>query len=336
MKTARILGFLLACPLLISPWLATNAFGQSSATATAGAGAQVMERYVMPKGLPRPVPKGMHTASLDFTFMRLDSDWQDVSDYPQNSTHAFLVNVFNTSSDSESIYFDRTQRLPVGWTSSVCWGTSCFSAKDSFESAGIKSGGTALLTLDLNPVVDDEADSGTIWLRVGVNGGAAPDTVLLPFYANYLPPDPPLVFQWGGNPTLDQTYQGPGTWTLTNYLENHAGRGIDYSLSMQDSLPSGWSLTFCDERNPNSTTGNMDSTCTSTSGSTLSTNFSAYGDSTYQQPITFTLDAPTVTAEDSAVIYLSVHPHTSNPADSFNYRFVMRVQPQSSVASTSG
>ncbi len=343
MKTARILGFLLAYPLLgysllASPLLATNAFGQSSATAKAGAIVQVVERYVMPKGLPRPVPKTMHTAGLNFTIAQLDSNWQDVSDYPANSTHAFMVNVSNTSSDSESIYFNRTQLLPIGWTSSVCWGKNCYGPQDSTESYRIKSGGTALLTLDLNPAIDDVPDSCTIWLRVGVAGGATSDTVLLPFYATYLPPNPPLVFQWGGNPTFDQTYQGSGPWTLTDYFENHAGRGIDYSLSMQDSLPIGWSLTFCDKQNQNSSF-NMEDTCMALGApfgeASLTTNLSAVYDTTYQQPITFTLNAPAVSKEDSAVIYLSVHPRTSNPADSANYRFVMHVQPSSSVAGTS-
>ncbi|HET6400652.1 MAG TPA: hypothetical protein VFH95_04555, partial [Candidatus Kapabacteria bacterium] len=151
--------------------------------------------------------------------------------------------------------------------------------------------------------------------------------------------DTPIVFEWGGNFTLDQTYQGsgPDTVTMTNYLENHAGRGIDYSLSIQDSLPSGWSLTFCDEQNPNSSF-NTEDTCMMLGApfglTNLTTNFSAFGDTTYQQPITFTLDVPPITSEGSAVIFLSVHPHTSNPLDSANYRFVMHVQPQSSVTGT--
>lgn len=324
MKSARILAFLLAC----QPF-ASIAFGQSSATATAGAGAQVMERYVYPRGLPRPVPKGMHTASLGFTVTLLDTNWMDVSDFPQNPTHTFFTLVRNATTSPLPILVTRTQQLPAGWSTSICDPRTCHAAPDSSVPWTIGLDSSASFSLNLTPAIDDLPDSCTVWLRVI----GASDTVLLPFYGTYQPANPPIVFEWGGNFTLDQTYQGsgPDTVTMTNYLENHAGRGIDYSLSMQDSLPSGWSLTFCDERNPNSTTGNMDSTCTSTSGSTLTSNFSALYDTSYQQPITFTLDVPPITSEGSAVIFLSVHPHTSNPLDSANYRFVMHVQPQSSV-----
>jgi len=285
-----------------------------------------MERYVAPKGLPRPMPqKVMHSEGLDFTIAPLDTNWQDVSDGAQ---HAFLVNVHNSSLDTLPIYFYRSQRLPGGWTSSVCWGTSCYSYLDDSEVATIQPNATALLTLDLTPALDDAQDSGTVWLRVGVAGGASSDMVLLPFYANYFPSDPPIVFQWSDT-ILERTYQGQGTWNFSKFLTNRAGRAIDYSLSLQDSLPAGWTLKFCDRRDPS------DATDTCATGNILVTNFSneTDGGTTYQQHLKFTLDAPVVTTQDSAVIYLSVHPQTSNPADAAIYRFVMIVQPLSGVAS---
>ncbi len=331
MKTARIFvlsifGFLLAASLL-----AVNSSAQIKSTVVT----TVRERYVTPIGLPRPVPKTtMRTASLDFTVNETDTNWQDVSD---GTEHSFLVNVRNVTAAPISIYFSRSQHLPTGWISSVCWGLNCYSFLVDSMPYTVQPNTSALLTLDLTPALDDEPDSSIVWLRIGVVGGAASDTVLLPFYATYNPPDPPLVFQWGGNPTFNQTDQGTGPWTFTDYLENHAGRGIDFLLSLQDSLPIGWSLTFDDQRNPNgiNTEDTTLGLVAPVGSDSLTTNFSAYFDTTYQQPFTFTLNAPAVSAEDSAVVYLNVHPQTSNPADSASYRFVMRVQPQSSVANAS-
>jgi len=334
MKSARIFAFLLACP-----FLASNAFAQASATATAtvtvtaGAGAHVEERYVAPRGLPRPVPQhGMHTASVDFTILR-DTDWKDVSNFLIQQP-VYIVTIKNRTADSLPINVSRTQQLPTGWSSSICDPNLCHLSTDSSVPWKILPNASAHFSLNLYPALDDMPDSGTVWLRI--TDGSASDTMLLPFYATFLPSDPPIVFQWGGNATFDKSFQGAGPWTLTDYLENHAGRGLDYLLSLQDSVPAGWNLTFDHQRNPNSTTGNTGDTiinlATPVSMASFITNFSGYLDSTYQQPIIFTLTAPAGAQPDSAVIYLSVHPQTSNPADSANYRFVMQVQAPNSVA----
>ncbi len=60
--------------------------------------------------------------------------------------------------------------------------------------------------------------------------------------------------------------------------------------------------------------------------------YDSAGNTSYQQKLAFKLTTlPTITREDSAVIYLSVHPETANPADSANYRFVMDVMPSAGV-----
>jgi len=320
MKIARILFFLFAGLLLASNLLAQS---QSAEPRIANAG----ELYVWPMGLPRPLPHTtMHTAGLDFSITR-DTNWQNVSDGVE---HAFVVNVHNSSPDTLAIYFSRNQQLPAGWKSSVCWGPTCYSDADDSELATVPPDSIAVLSLDLTPALSDAPDSSVVWLRLGVIGSATSDTMLLPFYASYVPPNPPLVFQWPVTTVNSRSYEGPGVWSLSNFLENHAGKPLSYSLSIQDSVPAGWSLTFCDRQNPSTGFGDYEDVCAS--GDSLIANFSKAFDSTYRQRIKFTLNAPTVTKEDSAVIHLSVHPLTSNPADSGNYRFVMIVRPQSNVA----
>lgn len=325
MKIARVFVLLIASLSFASSVLAQMRTPEPRVTS-------VMERYVYPVGIPRPTPHTttMHAAGLDFTVAR-DTDWQDLSDGLQ---HTFFFSVRNLTSSPLPINIIRTQLLSTGWASSICDPNLCHAASDGSIPWTLQPNASANFSLNLIPMLDDEPDSGTVWLRIA--GGTASDTMSLPFYGTYLPSDTPIVFQWGGIPSFAQTFQGSGTWPLKDFLENHAARGIDYLLTIQDSLPTGWHLTFDDQENPNSTTGNTGDTIINllapVGTASLVTNFSGYGDSTYQQRLTFTLNAPTVTKEDSAVIYLSIHPQTSNPADSANKRFVMVVQPQSSVA----
>ncbi len=315
---------------VVSMLVAQSALAQSSATATARAGVVITsaERFVAPVGLPRPLP-GAPTVlhGQNFKVTGPDSAWRDVSDI--SSIHPVVDTVWNLTNDSQSIYFSRSQHLGSSLSSSVCWGGLCYPKKDSVEVWTIPPLGSALLTLDLSATLNDVPDSGAVWLRVGVVGSPA-DTVQLYYTASYTPPDPPLVFLWSQPTQFEETFNGPGVDTLSNMLENYAARGIDYVLSYQALLPAGWSITkFDDTRQPYNPSNYQD---TFTTGNTLVTNFSALPDTTYQQRLTFTLNVPTVTTEDSAVIYLSVHPQTSNPADSANYRFVMYVMPPASVA----
>jgi hypothetical protein len=318
MKTARVI----LCSLF-SLLFSSNIMAQSRAITIPG------ERYVAPIGLPRPMPsKFTVLQGASFKVTGPDSAWADLSNM---SPHAFVDTVWNLSNRPETIYFRRTQLIPAAMTSSVCWGATCYPSTVDSTIYSIPVGGTALLSLDLTGLLNDVPDSGQVWLRVGTLGTPS-DTVQLYFYGNYLPPDPPIIFQWSNPLVLEQTYQGPGIDSLSNQLENHVTFGVNYTLTYQDSLPAGWTITkFSDTRQPFNPLNYQD---TSTTGNTLVTNFSGFADTTYQQLLTFWLNAPVVTKEDSAVIFLGVHPQTSNPADSANYRFVMHVLPLAGVNSS--
>jgi hypothetical protein len=244
--------------------------------------------------------------------------------------YTFECTVRNVSSVADSIYFKRSELLPVGWTTSVCWGTNCFA--DAVDSViyVIPPLGTASLSLNVFPCLNNTPDSTTVSLRVGVLGSSS-DTMLLPFQVSFVPANPPLVFQWSGvsypGPSFDTNFVGNGNHILSNFLENDFGLGAEYKFSIQDSLPAGWMLTTCVQ--------GLQNNCTS--GDSLKVAFEPFGSDNYQQLLKFTLNVPEITTTDSAIIYFAVHPEISNPADSATYRFSMVVESTNSgVASQSG
>ena len=272
------------------------------------------------------IPKGATTlGALPFTVSQSGPNSIQLNTAGQ---YTFECSVRNTSLNSVPIYFRRTQLLPLGWNSSVCWGTTCYADNDTMESYTIPPFDSASLSLNVFPCLSNVADSTVIWLRVGVVGSAT-DTVLLPFSVSFVPADPPLVFQWSGmasaNPIFDTTFTNQATtYTLANLLENGYPLGADYYFTIQDSLPVGWTLQTCLQTA-------YGTNCAS--NGKLNVNFSDYGDSTYQQKVKFTLSVPSTTSRDSAIIYFGVHPRISTPADSATYRFAMVVQSESGVSS---
>jgi hypothetical protein len=279
--------------------------------------------------LARLDPKGgvhdpNHTmGALPFAVFPLSTNRHLVSD---NITHPFVDSIVNLSQSTDTIYFFRSQQLPACWNTSVCWGSTCYASSVDSQSYPIPPGGYAILTLDANASLNDVSDSTTLWLRVGVAGSPA-DTMLFPFYISFVPPDPPLVFQWSGlrseSAQFDTTFVGIGSHTLSNFLANESCNDIGYNFTVHDSLPSGWTLTTCLQ--------GTKTTCTS--ADTLLTNFDAFGGSNYLQKVKFTVDAPQVTTKDSAIIYFGVYPVTGNPADSAVYRFAIAIAPSSGVSS---
>lgn len=264
------------------------------------------------------------TLSLPFTVSESDSNRVQLNN---DGTFTFECTVTNLSQGTDTIYFKRSQILPIGWSSSVCWGSTCYAPDDSFEHYDIPQFGFASLSLNVSPCLNNVPDSTTIWLEVGVLGSSS-DTVMLPFHISFIPPNPPLVFQWSGlsgvGPSFDTTFEGAGEHSIRNLLENEFGLGANYNFTIQDSLPQGWSLTTCVQ-------SNYADTCTS--GNNLTVNFSDINDSTDQQAVKFTLNVPALTATDSAIIYFGVHPEISSPADSATYRFSIVVQNTNGVTS---
>ncbi len=252
-----------------------------------------------------------------------------------DSTYTFYCTVTNLSKVNDTLYFKRSQQLPTDWNTSVCLTPGeCYSTgTDSVMfilSPNKTLNGSISLSLNIDPCMNNVPDSTVVWVRVGIVGSPL-DTMLFPFYITFLPPVPALVFQWDGlanpGPSFDTTFIGSGEHSLNNYLENDFGLGANYNFTIQDSLPPEWSLTTCVQ---NSYTDSC------TEGNDLTVNFSDYSDTTYQQLVKFTLDVPQgLTATDSAIIYLGVHPKISNPADSATYRFSMVVQSAAGVTQQS-
>ncbi len=261
-------------------------------------------------------------SSLPFAVFQLGSDTVQVNSANQ---YTFDCTVRNLSSSPDTIYFSRAQALPPGWSSSVCWGTTCYPETDSSESYIIPALGKAGLSLNVFPCLNNVADSTTILLKIG-SVGSTTDTMLLPFSVTFVPMDPPLVFQWSGlaspSPTFDTVFSGKGQHVLANFLSNEYSLGADYFFTIQDSLPAGWSLSTC-------VRSNTGTSCAD--GDTLSVMFSEYTGSTYNQEIKFTVDDSQAISTDSAIIYLGVHPRISNPADSQTYRFSIVVEPDAGV-----
>ncbi len=235
---------------------------------------QLQERYVSPLGLPRPVPQSVPRAvtmpeGTLFTVGETDTNWQAITAGSLDSgvVHSFTVTVHNTSSNPQSIYFRRYEQLPVGWSSSVCWGVNCYTAGDDSEAFLIAADSSAQLILNFTPAIYDAPDSGSVWLRVGPVGTST-DTVQLPFSGTFVPGNPPIIFTWSGTPTFRRTYVGPASggsqWTLQNLLQNQSGRSVNYALSIVDSLPTGWSLAFHDTRQPSSPNNLMDTLVSAT------------------------------------------------------------------------
>jgi len=259
--------------------------------------------------------RSFHSESQLFQVYSHDTNWKDVSD---GGLHTYLVWVKNISNTDQGIYFYRSQRIPAGWTSSVCWGSNCFAASDDSESATIHPGDSLLLTLDMTAAFNDVPDSGKVWMRIGVLN-SIPDTVQLSFYSAFIPHNPPLIFQWAAGSKFQYVFNGAGSHSMTNYLENHGGVATNFKFTIQDSLPEGWSRTLCIVSQSKTTCAN---------GDTVSYVFpdfpsgTYHGEGTYRERVRIMLQSSSLVRKDSAVFHLAIKPKTTNPLDSANYRFV--------------
>src|ERR1700733_4696937 len=166
MNTPRIRIVLFAAALFLASSVNSSfCFAQQQASPVLAAPVQTQ---ATPQLYPKRSLSGnrtLNTELLPFQFIRLDSDWADVS---SGNEFVYSNTIRNASADTVTIYFFRTQQLPPGWSTSVCWGATCYSPEDSTEVYTIPPGDSASLSLDLTPSLSDYPDSSTVWLRAGV------------------------------------------------------------------------------------------------------------------------------------------------------------------------
>ncbi|HEY3874923.1 MAG TPA: hypothetical protein VGM92_05570, partial [Candidatus Kapabacteria bacterium] len=282
--------------------------------------AQIVHTSFSPRrAAVRPALKsgGEHTLALPFAVLPLTGNTSQTS---TDTEITFETLIQNPSDTVLPITFIRTQTLPPGWQTSVCWGINCFAATDNSETYDIPPHGNGQLSLNFNPALSDFSDSLTTYLEVADSLNPS-DAVMLPFRVNFVPANPPLVFSWTSPPRTDSVFIGSGLHVISNFFQSGLGVSNTYTFKTYDSLPnSGWSVTTC--------VGN--SNCTQSDN--LKVVFPPFGDN----KIKFSVNAPDLSAPDSAIVYLSIHPTTKNTADSAVYRFSFVVLPSSSVASQSG
>ncbi len=141
----------------------------------------------------------------------------------------FYCQVANSSKENDTLYFKRLQQLPIGWNTSVCLDPGeCYSDHtDSVVfvlSPNSTLNGNIILSLNVDPCLNNVPDSTVVWLRVGIVGSPA-DTMMLPFYTSFIRPQTlRLYFNGmgvsGSGPSFDTTFVGTGHHAVNNFLEN--------------------------------------------------------------------------------------------------------------------
>jgi hypothetical protein len=246
-------------------------------------------------------------AELPFTIV-VDSLQSNVNDGKQ---HAYLGTITNRSEDTLQVFFRRQQDAPCGWTSSVCFGSLCFPATQDNAVTLLAPGQSLALTLDINPALSEHSDTSHVYITLGAGDMAvSSDTMLYHFVTTFEPSNPPIIFGWASLPKDVYSFNGGGLHLFSAILQHRACSTLPYHFSMQAQLPAGWTASY--------TVGKSE-----TSTGALTYSFAGAGDlqGADRQKIQFKVTAPTLAKTDSAVIYLSVHPETSNPADSMLYKF---------------
>jgi hypothetical protein len=246
-------------------------------------------------------------AELPFTIV-VDSLQSNVNDGKQ---HAYLGTITNRTDDTLQVFFRRQQDVPCGWTSSVCFGSLCFPATQDNAVTLLAPGQSLALTLDINPALSEHPDTSHVYITLGAGDMAASsDTMLYHFVTTFEPSNPPIIFGWASLPKDVYSFNGGGLHLFSAILQHRACSTLPYHFSMQAQLPAGWTASY--------TVGKSE-----TSTGALTYSFAGAGDlqGADRQKIQFKVTAPTLAKTDSAVIYLSVHPETSNPADSMLYKF---------------
>jgi hypothetical protein len=237
----------------------------------------------------------------------IDTDKMDVSD---GKDHTFNGTITNTADTALYLFFRRYQVVPNGWTSSVCFGSSCYA--NTVDSMGQVFGArqSQKLIIHAVPALEEKPDSCTIFLTLGSASGNPADTTMIAVKAYFWPGPHPIIFKLDDSKVRWSVIGGGQPHLFTPNFQNLSGDPVMYHFLMQpERMPAGWNTVFCVVDN-----------CPG--GTDESHQFDpVYGDN-YSEKVTIKLTSPALTEKDSAIFYFSVHPQTQNPADSAIYRFV--------------
>ena len=248
----------------------------------------------------------------------------DRMEFSSDADHVFIGTMTNNSNDTLRISFWRSQRLPKGWTTSVCFGASCYAAQvDSADDTFLPNEQRELI-LHVNSRMVDHADSGLVFIRVRAENGVLGDTASFTVRAVFQPGNPPIIFQKVKSDS-GQVFSGNGPFLVNATFQNRSADNYKFAYHLDASLPSGWSAGLCIR----DSCDDLGST-----GADILYPMASLVSQTVRMKVQNTSGTP-LTQPDSAVLYLTVRPiGTGNSADSMQYRFVAMLQPQSGVQST--
>lgn len=223
----------------------------------------------------------------------------------------------NTSDDTVVISFARRQALPKGWSTSVCFGTSCYASQidTAWEAFGPHE--TRELILHVNPRMVDQPDSGWVYVRIRAETGVISDTASILVHAFFIPGEPPIIFQKIKSDS-GQVFTGNGPFAVSATFQNRSADTVKFRYHLDAHLPAGWTSTLC-----------IRDSCGAT-------DILYPMASLVSQAVRMRMQntsGPSLTAPDSAVFYLTVLPRTKNSADSQQFRFVAKLMPPAGVES---
>jgi hypothetical protein len=253
-----------------------------------------------------------------FTLTPTSSDTIDVSN--GDGPFAFTADVKNLRQTATTIAFNRVQQLPCGWTSSVCFGETCFPDGTDSQAYTFDPSSTYELKVNISPVISMVPIDQKISITLSALTGNASDTAHLEIHAVYKPADSAHFFQWASGTVFSKSYTGPKTHPFVVNLANKSCQPALLHFTVQPILPAGWAWKFC-----------FKDTCTTTQNiDYLFAETGVHGDD--QQKMTFWITVPdSFSRPDSAIFLLTVRDQNEQLVDSATYRFSMLVKPTAGV-----
>ncbi len=165
-------------------------------------------------------------------------------DFNSIGDHSVSGMITNTTDKPLTIQFQRTQFLPKGWSSSICFGTACYAPTTDTAAAVWDPQSGLELVLHFIIGADAGTDSLAVHLLLLAQDGDPTDTTFLTVYGVYKPSG---IISF----SLDQMETGvklattPGetkfTGQLANITSGAAAKKIRMSWKRNNYLPTGWS-----------------------------------------------------------------------------------------------